>query len=365
MTRKFWLVALGVVFAVLALLGSSRSFAQGQERSRPTNYQLLDVHLGYNDEAERAVVVSVFELDEHRRRVRYLMRPTVTTMGGEQSKKLLVRLPAERRCEVAAVDAETGRVIIQRFWSRRGDVFNVTMPAASKPTKAQQLAELQKKYDELYVANEAMKTAYGNQGIELRALQDRNDGLSSAVDSLYKERNALAHELYELKLQRQVGDVTGFGLRGGVNYMSSYEPRATAPFDLPVYVDFYNDSLYQTRVGMVQVLFTGGPVSQRTIPFTVSLVKKDEPTDYWGNSTIEMTSWDSIRGGWVATLYVNEYIEATGHSKAGIRFDSRAFDLSGPDKQVSVSIINTWSYDGLSIMTGPDHGSGTVVVTYQ
>ena len=362
MTQFIRRIVLGFVVALFVFAGFTSAKAQGDVKKGAMR-AFINVYAPHDEPTPRNVMISVNEILEDARRV-VVIRPQLVTISPSHN----FWRPAfwsGRRYEVIVADTENRKLIRETWRPTRREVIQVGLPRLSGTSKTEQLASLQKKYDELEASYRGNLTAYGNQGIDLRAAEKRVASLEEGLKSEYQQRIALANELSALKMQRARGEITGFGIRGGINYTGSYEPRLRAAWDMPCYVDFYNDSLYQTRIGMVQVLVKGPGAPSNIAPFTVSLIKENSLYDYWGNSTIELAAWDSTREGWVATILCNEYVEADGHTRPRIRFDSRAFFVQPSGSEVSISVINTWSYDGLSIMVGPDHGSGTVVVQYQ
>lgn len=214
-----------------------------------------------------------------------------------------------------------------------------------------------------------VKTEVVNLTYQLTAAQQQGEVYRQLVVQLDSKSDAQEIELEQLRAEvgaLKNGNVTGRGLTGGVNYTGSWDPRLRDPWDTPVYVDLINDSIYQTRVGEVQILFSGRPVHQQIAPFSVTLREENDWFAPWGGSHVVQAFPRPDLGGWVAVVGTNKFIDAKGNSRPRISFDSRTFDVQeGADNQVSVQVIGTYSFDGVSVQTGPDHGSGTVVVSYR
>jgi hypothetical protein len=198
----------------------------------------------------------------------------------------------------------------------------------------------------------------------MASLQSQIDGLESQNANLVNQLVDLQHRYLMLQTAPALGTVTGRGPIVGVGYTGSWNPREVDPYDAPVFARIYNDSYYQTRVGEVMVLFQGDPVDATIAPFQVSLLR-GLPNEFWGSSNIVTTQWREDLQGWLAVIPCSQYIDATDYTDAIIRYDSRPFHVkSGAENLVWVSVLNTWSFDGRTIYTGPDHGSGKVGVTY-
>lgn len=212
------------------------------------------------------------------------------------------------------------------------------------------------------------KTEVINLGNQLAAAQEQAETYRQLVNTLDAKSDQQEIELERLHTELAVlrqGEATGRGLTGGIGYVGSWEPRQPDSYDTPIYADFYNDSVYQNRVGEVQILFKGRPVDRSIAPISVTMRDEQNWYQLWGNGTVVQTFWREDLGGWLAVMPVNKFIDAKGHSRPRISFSSTSFHIEpGLDNQVEISVISTWSFDGVSIQTGPDHGTGTVVVTY-